>query len=238
MKILAIRIGDKYGPEYEEYLGEKLSKYDIHWMHEPYHPKVTLQWNKMWGMQLDQDEPICVIDIDILLLGDYEKIFDYPIKPGQFLAMPGWWRDTKKEGYNINGGFFKYYPKDCRYIYDKFMSDIHYWQQYYIKNKTTKGPVNGEQYFVEDSVKEKLELITLSPEWFTRWVVDSDINYGKSMTTWQVQLTRKYRKLTGNEYIYLGGEFHPDIKLVHFTHRQNKPHEWEDYKNYYVGLTL
>jgi len=34
----------------------------------------------MWGMQLDQDEPICVIDIDILLMNDYEKIFEYPIK--------------------------------------------------------------------------------------------------------------------------------------------------------------
>ena len=232
MKILAIRIGDKYGPEYEKYLEEKLSKYDIHWIHEPYHPKVTLQWNKMWGMQLDQDEPICVMDIDILLLNDYEKIFDYPIKRGQFLAMPGWWRDTKKSGYYINGGFFKYYPKECRYIYDKFMSDIYYWQQYYIKNKTTTGPVNGEQYFVEDSIKEKLELIILPEKWFTRWVVNSDINYGKSMTTWQVQITRKYIELTGNDYICLGGEFHPDIKFVHFTHRQNKPHEWKHYSVY------
>ncbi|SVC28600.1 uncharacterized protein METZ01_LOCUS281454, partial [marine metagenome] len=26
-------------------------------------------------MQLEQDEPICVMDIDVLLMGDYEKIF-------------------------------------------------------------------------------------------------------------------------------------------------------------------
>ena len=64
MDILAIRIGDKYGPEYEDYLNEKLSKYKIHWIHEPYDDRVTLQWNKMWGMQLDQDNPICVMDID------------------------------------------------------------------------------------------------------------------------------------------------------------------------------
>jgi len=43
----------------------------------------------MWGMQMDTDEPICVMDIDILLMGDYKKVFDYPIKPGQFLAMSG-----------------------------------------------------------------------------------------------------------------------------------------------------
>jgi len=230
--IICIRIGEKYGPEYEDYLNKKLSKYNIIWIREPYHPKVTLQWNKMWGMQLDQDEPICVMDIDILLLNDYEKIFDYPIKRGQFLAMPGWWKDTKKSGYFINGGFFKYYPKDCRYIYDKFMSDIYYWQKFYIKNKTTIGPVNGEQYFVEDSVKEKLKLITLPEKWFTRWVVNSDIKNGKSMTTWQVQMARKYIELTGNDYICLGGEFHPDIKFVHFSHTKNKPHDGEHYNVY------
>ena len=76
MDILCIRIGEKYGPEYEDYLNKKLSKYNIIWIRESYHPKVTLQWNKMWGMQLDQDEPICVMDIDVLLMGDYERIFD------------------------------------------------------------------------------------------------------------------------------------------------------------------
>ena len=232
MDILCIRIGDKYGPEYEDYLEDKLSKYNIHWIHEPYNDRVTLQWNKMWGMQLDQDEPLCVMDIDVLLMGDYEKIFDYPVERGQFLAMPGWWRDTKKHGYYINGGFFKYYPQDCKYIYDKFMGDINKWQNYYIENGTTQGPVNGEQHFVEDSVNEELELVTLPNAWFTRWVVDEDINYGKSMSKWNIQMVNKYRELTGNDYIYLGGEFHPDIKFVHFTHRMNKPHEWKDYRNF------
>jgi hypothetical protein len=232
MDIVAIRIGTKYGQEYEDYLNKKLSKHNIIWIHEPYHPDVTLQWNKMWGMQMNTDEPICVMDIDVLLVGDYEKIFNFPIKRGQFAAMPGWWRDTEKEGYSINGGFFKYYPKDCKYIYDKFMSDIRGWQAHYIEVGIAKGPVNGEQYFVEDSAKERLELVTLPDAWFTRWVTDESINYGKDMTKWQVQLTNKYRKLTGNDYIYLGGEFHEDIKLVHFTHRMNQPHNWEDYKNF------
>ena len=229
MKILAIRIGDKYGPEYETYLERKLPNHEFIWVREPYDTGVVLQWNKMWGMQMDIDEPICVIDIDILLVNDYEKVFDYPVKHGQFLAMPGWWRDTEKSGYEINGGFFKYYPKDCKYIFDKFMSDPNYWQHYYINNGTTKGPVNGEQYFVEDSVKEKLELITLPKAWFTRWVTDESINYGKNMTKWKVELTNKYNDITGNDYIYLGGEFHEDIKFVHFTHSLNKPHLWEDY---------
>ena len=42
-------------------------------------------------------------------------------------------------------------------------------------------------------------------------------------------LPNKYNDITGNEYIYLGEEFHEDIKFVHFTHSLNKPHLWEDY---------
>ena len=76
MKILAVRIGDKYGPEYEDYLEEKLSDYELVWIREPYEKGIALQWNKMYGMQLDIDEPICVMDIDVLLINDYKKIFD------------------------------------------------------------------------------------------------------------------------------------------------------------------
>ena len=51
MKILAVRIGNKYGPEYEEYLEGKLPQHEFVWIREPYHPEVKLQWNKMLGMQ-------------------------------------------------------------------------------------------------------------------------------------------------------------------------------------------
>ena len=157
MKILAIRIGDRYGPEYETYLESKLPEYEFIWIREPIRPDVTLQWNKMYGMSLDIDEPICVMDIDVILTNDYKKIFDYPIKPGEFLALPGWWRDGNPE-YKINGGFFKYYPKDCKHIYDIFMKDVDKWQEHFIKNGITKGPVNGEQYFVEEHVRNSKNL--------------------------------------------------------------------------------
>jgi len=232
MKILAIRIGNKYGPEYETYLEKKLPEYQFIWLREAYDSRVLLQWNKMYGMSLDIDEPICVIDIDILLTNDYKKIFEYPINPGEFLAIPGWWRDTEKKEYKINGGFFKYYPKDCKYIYDKFMSNIDYWQNYYIKNGITIGPVNGEQYFVEDSVKEKLKLVTIPDSWVTRWISSDTVINFSNLDNWQYKLTKKYKDLTGNQYIFLGNQFHKDIKLVHFTHAINKPNEWKEYKKF------
>ena len=41
MKIVAIRIGDKYGPEYETYLQEKLPQHEFIWVREPYDKRVT-----------------------------------------------------------------------------------------------------------------------------------------------------------------------------------------------------
>lgn len=231
MKIVTVRIGNKYGPEYETYLEKKLPDYEFIWVRKPIKDNVHLQWNKMYGMNLDIDEPICVMDIDILLINDYKKIFDYPIARGEFLAIPGWWRDTNQEQYKINGGFFKYYPKDVKYIYDKFMKDPNHWQTHYIKNKTTKGPINGEQYFVEDSVRERLNLKLLPNAWFTRWMVDGTPGTMKRKE-WKTNISSKYKKVSGNNYVYLGGEFHSDIKMVHFTHSMNKPHLWKDYEQH------
>ena len=36
MKILCVRIGDKYGPEYETYLEKKLPECEFIWIREPY----------------------------------------------------------------------------------------------------------------------------------------------------------------------------------------------------------
>jgi hypothetical protein len=232
MKVFCVRIGDKYGQEYEDYIERKLgSDYEVVWIREEMIPgQVKLQWNKMYPMSLDLEEPVCVIDIDMLLTNDYKQAFDYPIQRGQFLAMRAWWRDTLHPDYSINGGFFKYYPKDCNYIYDKFVSDVWHWQTHYIKNQVTMGPINGEQYFVEDSVKEKLELIHLPSSWAVRWLSDYDLNENVYLE-WQNEFRKKYLNETGNKYVYLG-DFHPDIKIVHFTHGENFPHTWKFFEHY------
>ena len=119
MKIFCIRIGNKLGQLYEEYLKEKLLEYDFTCIREPYNKKVLHQWNKLYLMNLDIDEPICVINPDILLLNNYNQLFDTPIKQGQFIATSKWWETNKQ--YNIDNCFYKFYPKDCKYIYDKFI---------------------------------------------------------------------------------------------------------------------
>ena len=115
-----------------------------------------------------------------------------------------WWRDTWSPKYSLCGGFQKYYPKDCKYIYDEFMSNISYWSQYYITRKITTGPVNGEQFFVEDQIKKKLKLKYLPETWVTRMCSKNNLK----------ELALINSRYPG-EYVYLD-RFHDDIKIVHF----------------------
>jgi hypothetical protein len=209
-RVYAVRTGDRYGPEYEDYIDSKVP--NVTWIREETIGKH--QWNKLIPMSLDIDEPVCVIDIDVSFINDYMDLFNYPIERGQFVATQSWYKDTEVEGYKLQGGFQKYYPKDCKYIYDKFVSDPEYWMEYYIKNGTTCGPVNGEQYFVEDSVKEKLDLKFVPAEWMTRW---ENLSYHDS--EWLTDANIHYP----GEYLYLGGEFNPDVRLLHFQ-GLHKPH--------------
>ena len=211
MKIYCVSIGEKYGPQFEKYLENKLGK--INWIREQIAPNVPLQWNKMYPMSLKDTEPVCVIDLDIVLENDYMDLFNYPIERGEFLSIHGWWRDAP--GYTLNGGFFKYYPIDCNYIYEKFMSNIEKWKVHYIKNKTTIGPVNGEQYFVEDSVNEKLKLKLAPSSWVTRW--KNDYSH-----IWFEELTKKYTEASGEDYLK-EDDWNPNIKLVHYNHTLNYP---------------
>ena len=203
MKILAVRIGDRYGPEYEKYLENKLPEYDFIWIRKPIREDVLLQWNKMHGMSLDIDEPICVIDIDVLLVNNYKELFEFPIKKGQFVSIPGWWRDTEKKRYKINGGFFKYYPKDCRYIYDEFISKPDYWMEYYPKKGVTIAGM-GEQNFIEELTKQKLNIKYLPDQWMTRW---------ENIMSRQVlaNLNMHYPA----DWLCLGEDLNQEVKLIH-----------------------
>jgi len=202
VKVFAVRIGEKFGQDVEDYIESKLP--NVTWIRDEL-PGVKLQWNKMSVMNMNIDEPVVVIDIDLEFINDYMDAINYPIKRGEFLAAKSWWRDSLRNDveYSVNGGFFKYYPKDCKYIYDKFMNNKFYWQRYYIQHGITVGPVNGEQYFVEDSIKEKLNLKFLPETWFTKSV-------NSPTKDWWARMNSLYP----GDWLYLDG-YNPDIKIVH-----------------------
>ena len=223
MKIYCVRIGDKYGQQYEDYMNEKLADYEVIWIKEPIKPNVPLQWNKMIAMNDDSDDPVAVLDIDKIFINDYKEALDYPIKPGEFLAAPYWWGNGKIP---MSGGFYKFYPKDCKYIYNNYINNIDYYTNYYIKNGYTIGPVNGEFLYVHYMLQRELKLITLPDEWVTRWTSEEFDLSGEHRS----DLKHRYRTATGN-YLYKD-EFNPMIKIVHFTNSLNKPHEWKKYDEY------
>tara|TARA_R110001592_G_scaffold61672_5_gene188274 strand:- start:3686 stop:4363 length:678 start_codon:yes stop_codon:yes gene_type:complete len=218
MKVFCVRIGDKYGPEYEDYINDKLHWCDVHWIRAPFHPHVPLQWNKLQVFNMDIDEPVVVMDIDKLLINDYEEILHYTCNKGEFVSVPFWW-DFEAYKFKTSGGFYKFWPKECKNIYEKYMSDIPYWTNYYIKNGFTNGPVNGEFMFVQENIDVELKLMPDS--WFTRW----------HSTNSTQKIEDKYQELTGNK-LFNNHVWHSDIKMVHFTSSQNKPHEWIHYDKY------
>ena len=198
IKVFAVRVGNRYNIEYEKYLKSKIPH--ITFLNEELED-FKLQWNKLHFFNSDFEEPICVIDIDIQLINEYEKLFEYPIKKGEFLTIDSWWSDTRP----INGGFYKFYPQDTKFIYEEFKKNKLYWEEYFIKNGTKPGPVNGEEDFVYEMVKDKLKLKYLPSSWATMMKIKPDKDQLR-------KLNRKYSK----EYVYLGNKFHDDIKFVHY----------------------
>jgi hypothetical protein len=198
--VYTCRIGDKYGFDYEINLIEKIDR--VHVIHSEKNG-LKLQWNKLNFFNLDIDEPIVVLDIDIDLINKYEDILNYPIERGQFLSMRSWWEDSSD--CELNGGFYKFYPSDTKYIYEKFMSNKEYYENFWIELGSKPGPVNGEENFVEWMVKKELDLKFVPDTWVGRMVE-------KPTKEWLAQANRKYP----GSYFYLD-QINPDVKLLHYT---------------------
>lgn len=234
MRIFCVRIGDKYDIRYEEYLNKKIEDigYKITWIREPFDDRVMLQWNKLQVMQTRIDEPVVVMDIDLLLTNNYCELIEYPINDDEFLLLPAWWNTSDK--FAFNGGFQKFVPKNCNYIFKEFMSRPLYWQGYYIQEGMTIGPVNGEQFFVVEQARKQLKVKTIPDSWVCRWSSEEFINTVRNMSyeDYIRNENENYANICNGATLYDGVEFNTDVKLVHFTHTLNKPSEWKEYDSH------
>jgi len=234
VRIFCVRIGDKYDIIYEEYLNKKIEDigYKITWIREPFDDRVMLQWNKLQVMQTRIDEPVVVMDIDLLLTNNYRELIEYPINDDEFLLLPAWWNTSDK--FAFNGGFQKFVPKNCNYIFKEFMSRPLYWQGYYIQEGMTIGPVNGEQFFVVEQARKQLKVKTIPDSWVCRWSSEEFINTVRNMSyeDYIRNENENYANICNGATLYDGVEFNTDVKLVHFTHTLNKPSEWKEYDSH------
>jgi len=214
-KIYAVRIGEKYGLDHEARLKKQL---DINWIRDE-EDGVALQWNKLRAFQ-GEDCPVVLIDIDLEFINDYKKLFELPVERGEFLTTKNWYGQDNPTAihYKIAGGFYKFWPEDTKYILDAFRKDKQYWQNHYIDQGITCGPVNGEMNFVEDCVRGRVGTTALKMKfvpdaWHTKWKYKPEEGY-------IYRLTKRY----DNDWLWMG-EFHSDIKLVHYqmeSSRNNK----------------
>lgn len=253
INICVVKIAKKYGPEYVNRLYNMIKRnstvdFTIHCYTEDSTgiiPEVNivpipdselnsnkkLQWHKVSFYKkgfanIPEGEEIIIMDIDMIMMQNIDEMLTYPCKDNEFVGIHRWWTQTAK-GYTINGGWQKFRSGKLECILNDFEERIDFWQEYYIKNGFTEGPVNGEQNFVEDAVNKNNITLTLMP---SGWVGKHEQHL--EGTEYDRKSRRKLNTLyclaTGNDFFFLGNEFHEDVKIVHFAHSLNGMHLVED----------
>jgi hypothetical protein len=179
-----------------------------------------LQWYKLDYFKKGFVENVnqILMDIDLDIVGNVDFLFeDYE----GFVGTHRWWwrwREDREAKLNkispediiaLSGTVYKFKNGEYQYIVDTFEQDIPYWQEYFIKNKTTVGPVNGEQHFVQ-------KMLTDNNANFSYFNPAKIIKWHKTDIDMQMKLENSYYKWTNNEYIE-NDNWHDDIRIVHYA---------------------
>lgn len=167
------------------------------------------QWHKVDLFKMAPQGEVCFIsDLDWTFLGDVTDIFDQPVQPNEFVAPYRWWTRWKGEGFTINGGLYKFIGGQYTFIPDVFQANPRYWMQRYIIDlMVAHPPVNGEQNFVDEQMqKHNVCIKYFEPQYaFARYPVDPDH---------AVEYNQLYAERCKKDWCWMGGEFHPDIRMV------------------------
>jgi len=252
--VLTVNVGDKYSPRYVINLNNALKRncsipFQLHCMTDgprsdypddiklaeplPIDLGIKLQWNKVawhsvafqsrWG--IGEGSKCIILDIDQLVVGNIDDLFRCPISDHQVAFFKRWW-SYRQNVCNINGGVQLFIAGHTDYIFSKFIMDVAGWQDYYISRRLAKGPVNGEQNFLDETVMPFNKYI-LPDVWIGKY--ESGMNR-LILQQWIDKVDRE----DPYEPYFCGGEFHPDVKLVHFAGTNNMIHEYdEDWISYY-----
>tara|TARA_B100000085_G_scaffold88806_1_gene80195 strand:- start:1332 stop:2063 length:732 start_codon:yes stop_codon:yes gene_type:complete len=174
-----------------------------------------LQWYKLDFFKKDfvDHEDIIVMDIDLDIVGNVDFLFDD--YKGFVGSHRWWWRwreDKATNPFALSGTVYKFKNGEHQIVVDTFEKDIKHWEEYFIKNGTTKGPVNGEQHFVQKVLVDNNIPCSYFPE-------KHIIKWHKDDFTTQLKLEKDYQKWSGNLYIdYMDEEdWHPDIRIIHYA---------------------
>lgn len=159
-----------------------------------------------------EQETIIVMDIDLDVIGNVDFLFD-PIKKDVFIGSHRWWwrwREDRNGEFALSGTVYKFNIGEFEYIAHIFDKDIEFWQEYFINNGITKGPVNGEQHYVQKMLMDRFCDVSAFPE-------KHIIKWNENDFYQQTKLQEHYKKWSGNDYIDNENGFHPDVRIIHYA---------------------
>ena len=238
INILTLKVGDKYFSQYVNNLYYSIKRNstvdfnfycytedssglvsDIKTVDIKDPNEFKLQWHKLIfhknGFAGIEEGSTCIIlDIDWIVINNLDDILNYNLPENTFGCFERWWSNLR-HFCKLNGGFQMYRMGETNYLWQKFIEDPEYWQQYYIETGQCEGPVNGEQNFIDNHVINKH---WLPMEWFAKY---HDIDYLKIQKNWN-------QFVNSEEPFMMGGDFCDTIKMVHFSNANNLIHNSDD----------
>ena len=182
---------------------------------------LKLQWHKLNFHQakfanIPIGEKCLILDIDWIVINNIDEILSYSLLPQHLGCFERWW-SNRRQWCKLNGGFQMFYMGDTNYLYETFIEQPEYWQEYFINKGEADGPVNGEQNFIDMHTKHKQ---WLPMEWFAKYGQEDDA-YQKIQSNWHTYV---------NSYdpFFFDEEFAESIKMVHFSDSENLIHKYDE----------
>lgn len=202
--ICVTHFGNKYSTKYIDNLENGISRnYSGEFRFLVKEDCPNNHWDKLSFFECDS--PRIIMDIDFIITGNLDELFNCEIDPDSLSAFPRWWRSG---GCKINGGFYKINPgPNILSIVDKFYNNPELWMSYYGKLVGAHG--KGEQDFVADSVKT----LNLLPGQWLGVHTEGSIRYVK-------EIYNKYYDNYGLQLVK-NRSFNENVKLVHFIYDDN-----------------
>jgi hypothetical protein len=174
-------------------------------------------------------EKCLILDIDQLVVGNMDEVLEFDLPAGHVGLIRRWW-SFRQNVCRINGGFQMFRAGVTEYVFRAFDQNPLYWQGFYVANGLARGPVNGEQNFLDGFIDGDLRTY-LPSAWVGKYQTDNGM------------LPLIIRQWTDNvdrsdpwEPYVMDGHFHSDLKLIHFANANNMIENHEDWiKKMWLG---
>lgn len=187
----------------------------------PKDTEIQLHWHKLRFFDKDfiGEGDIIVLDIDQVVVNDITDMLSWKVKEKELVSYEKWWT-VNPDGLPINGGWYKFKSGSLNFVWDKFNSNIDKWQRYYHDNGTVGFLFYGEQNFVYDTCIENDCTVTQMPgKWTAKY--DTDVILNSKYNMW-------YAEKFDADFMIMGEEIWPELKIVHFANVGNNIHEHPD----------